>query len=62
LSILIIAGGNILVLVLEGLIVFIHTIRLHFYEWFTKFYSSGGIEYTPFRIERKYTQLSDQGE
>jgi len=61
LSILIIAGGNILVLVLEGLIVFIHTIRLHFYEWFTKFYSSGGIEYTPFRIERRYTQLSDQG-
>ena len=62
LSILIIAGGNILVLVLEGLIVFIHTIRLHFYEWFTKFYSSGGIEYTPFKIERKYTQLSDRGE
>ena len=59
LSIMIVVGGNILVLVLEGLIVFIHTIRLHFYEWFTKFYGAGGIKYSPFIIERRYTELTD---
>ena len=59
LGILIMVGGNILVLVLEGLIVFIHTIRLHFYEWFTKFYGAGGIKYDPFIVERKYTELTD---
>ncbi|MGO8805754.1 MAG: V-type ATP synthase subunit I, partial [Candidatus Bathyarchaeia archaeon] len=31
----VIVGGNIFVLALEGLIVFIHTLRLHFYEWFS---------------------------
>ncbi len=57
-SLLIIIGGNILVLVLEGLVVFIHTIRLHFYEWFTKFHRSGGIKYAPYIVERKYTELN----
>ncbi|MBN2014846.1 MAG: V-type ATP synthase subunit I [Candidatus Altiarchaeota archaeon] len=56
---LIIIFGNILVIGLEGLVVFIHTIRLHFYEWFTKFYQSGGIPYTPFIVRRRYTTLTD---
>ena len=56
LSLLIMIGGNILVLVLEGLIVFIHTIRLHFYEWFTKFFESGGLKYVPFIFNREYTE------
>lgn len=59
-NILIFIMGTILLLVLEGLIVFIHTIRLHFYEWFTKFYNAGGIKYTPFIIERKYTQVNEE--
>lgn len=54
---IIIVAGNIFVIGLEGLIVFIHALRLHFYEWFSKFYTSGGIKYTPFVIERKYTKL-----
>ncbi len=52
--------GNLLVIGLEGLIVLIHTIRLHFYEWFTKFYGAEGIKYDPFIVERKYTELADQ--
>lgn len=56
---LIIIFGNILVIGLEGLVVFIHTIRLHFYEWFTKFYQSGGIQYSPFIVKRKYTTITD---
>jgi len=59
LSLLVMVLGNILVLALETLVVFIHTIRLHFYEWFTKFYVSGGIKYAPFLVSRKYTRLPD---
>ena len=43
-------GTILLIFGLEGLVVYIQTIRLHYYEWFTKFYSAGGIEYRPFRI------------
>ncbi len=36
---------NILVMLMEGMIVYIQDIRLHLYEWFTKFYSGTGIEF-----------------
>ncbi|MBS7628249.1 hypothetical protein KEJ36_05570 [Candidatus Bathyarchaeota archaeon] len=42
--------GTILVMALEGLIIFVHTTRLHWVEWFSKFYKGDGIEYKPFRI------------
>ncbi len=41
--------ANILVIMLEGLISFIHDIRLHFYEWFTKFYIDRGKMFEPAR-------------
>jgi V/A-type H+/Na+-transporting ATPase subunit I len=31
-------GGNIGIMLIEGLIVYIQTIRLHLYEWFPKWY------------------------
>jgi V/A-type H+-transporting ATPase subunit I len=34
---------------LEGLVSFIHDIRLHFYEWFTKFYVDRGRMFEPAR-------------
>lgn len=36
---------NILVIMMEGMIVYIQDIRLHLYEWFTKFYSGTGTEF-----------------
>jgi V/A-type H+-transporting ATPase subunit I len=34
---------NILIMMLEGLIVYIQDLRLHLYEWFTKFYEGTGV-------------------
>jgi V/A-type H+-transporting ATPase subunit I len=57
LSGIIIIGGNLFVIALEGLIVFIHTMRLHFYEWFTKFYQGTGTEFSPFKQNFVYTEV-----
>ncbi len=38
-------GGNIGIMLIEGLIVYIQTIRLHLYEWFPKWYVGEGTEF-----------------
>jgi V/A-type H+-transporting ATPase subunit I len=57
LSTIVIIGGNIFVIALEGLIVFIHTLRLHFYEWFSKFYTGTGTAFTPLKQKHEYTSV-----
>ncbi len=39
-----------LILCFEGLLSFIQTLRLHWVEWFLKFYSGDGYEYKPLRF------------
>jgi V/A-type H+-transporting ATPase subunit I len=39
---------------------FIHSMRLHFAEFFGKFYEGGGEKFTPFKVKRSYT-ISRQG-
>ncbi|MFX0083430.1 MAG: V-type ATP synthase subunit I [Candidatus Hodarchaeota archaeon] len=49
--------GNIVVILIEGILVFINTLRLHFYEFFFKFYQGSGIEYFPFYLDNNYSML-----
>ena len=41
--------GNVIVIVLEGLIVAIQVLSLEYYELFSRFYSGDGKEYKPLR-------------
>lgn len=52
-SFLMIVLGNIVILGLEGLIVFIQAIRLEYYELFSKYFKGEGIEYQPVRVDIK---------
>ncbi len=49
---LIIIFGNAIIIGLEGLIVSIQTLRLEYYEFFSKFFVDKGIRFIPFRIEK----------
>jgi V/A-type H+-transporting ATPase subunit I len=47
---LLIAVGNIFVVGLESIIALAQDLRLHFYEWFSKFYEDSGVRYAPFKL------------
>lgn len=50
-------GGNIGIMMIEGLIVYIQTIRLHLYEWFPKWYVGDGIDFKKIIPKMLYTNL-----
>lgn len=43
-------GTLFLILGLEQFLAFLHTLRLHWVEWFSKFYTGADVEYKPFTI------------
>jgi len=47
--------GNMIVILIEGLLVFINTLRLHYYEFFFKFFQGSGTEYFPFYLDADYS-------
>ncbi len=60
-QILIVIGlifGNLIVILLEGVLVFINALRLHFYEFFFKFYQGSGILFFPFYLDDDYSIIS----
>jgi V/A-type H+-transporting ATPase subunit I len=50
-------GGNIGIMLIEGLIVYIQTIRLHLYEWFPKWYRGAGVGFKKLIPELLYSNL-----
>lgn len=49
--------GNLGVMMIEGLLVYIQALRLHLYEWFTKFYDGSGVPFKKLVPEMLYTSL-----
>ena len=45
--------GNVIVIVLEGMVVAIQVIRLQYYEFFSKFFTETGKEFKPFQFRYK---------
>lgn len=52
-----IVGGNIGIMMIEGLIVYIQSLRLHLYEFFTKWYDGGGQEFRQLAPEMIYNRF-----
>ena len=46
----VLAVGNLFVIGFEGMIVGIQTMRLEYYEFFSKFFTGGGEPYVPFNL------------
>lgn len=49
-SLLVIIFGNLIAIVLEGVIASVQALRLEYYEFFGKFFSGGGEPFEPFRL------------
>jgi V/A-type H+-transporting ATPase subunit I len=52
LSVLVIILGNLVAIVLEGIIASVQALRLEYYEFFGKFFSGSGQPFKPFRLSR----------
>jgi V/A-type H+-transporting ATPase subunit I len=52
-----IIGGNLGIMMIEGLIVYIQSLRLHLYEFFTKWYDGGASPFRQVVPEMLYNQL-----
>ena len=52
-----IIGGNLGIMMIEGLIVYIQSLRLHLYEFFTKWYAGGAQPFRQVRPELIYNQF-----
>lgn len=56
---LVFVGGHIFNIMINALGGFIHTARLQFVEYFTKFYEGGGEDFEPFSKEPTYTAVME---
>lgn len=53
--------GNVVVMAFEALLVFVQSMRLHFYEWMMKFFSGEGRPYAPLSYDGKNLKLKVVG-
>ncbi|MHA1339169.1 MAG: V-type ATP synthase subunit I [Promethearchaeota archaeon] len=55
---LILTLGNAFVIILEVILVLIHGMRLHFYEFFSKFYVADGIPFNEIILDNTYSKIN----
>lgn len=51
--------GHIFNLVINALGAFIHSARLQYVEFFTKFYEGGGLPFSPFKLKTQYVKIKN---
>jgi V/A-type H+-transporting ATPase subunit I len=51
-SFIIVIFGNLVIIILEGMIVAIQVVRLQYYEFFSKFFTETGVPYRPFAFRK----------
>lgn len=56
LALLVFLIGHVFNFAMNGLGSFIHAMRLHYVEFFSKFYEGGGEKFVPFKVERAITR------
>jgi V/A-type H+/Na+-transporting ATPase subunit I len=49
--------GNIIIIVFEGMICGIQSMRLEYYEFFSKFFRGDGISFSPFILKSKFSEV-----
>jgi V/A-type H+-transporting ATPase subunit I len=59
LAVVILVGGHAFTLLVNTLGAFVHTIRLQFVEFFSKFFQSSGKPFQPLSIENKFTVIEE---
>jgi V/A-type H+-transporting ATPase subunit I len=59
-ALLIMIFGNLVIIVLEGMIVAIQVVRLQYYEFFNKFFTETGVEFAPFRFRGSGTEKASK--
>lgn len=48
---------NLIIIIGEGFVAFVQSLRLHFYEMYTKFFSGAGVLFTPFTLGLRWVRL-----
>lgn len=56
-AIAVIVAGNIFIIGFEGMICIIQSMRLEYYEFFSKFFKGSGLEFSPFVLKTKLSEV-----